>query len=49
LVPSDLAVAPDLEQATPLLIFVAALAGTTLKEPATKTVANAVSATLRNM
>jgi hypothetical protein len=44
-----LVVAPAFEQATPLLTFVAALAGTAVSEAATSTAAPAATRTLRNM
>jgi hypothetical protein len=47
--PLTLVVAPAFEQATPLLIFVAALAGTAVSEAATSVAAPATRRTLRNM
>jgi hypothetical protein len=47
--PLTLVVAPDLEQATPLLTFGAAFAGTAVSEAATSVAAPATRRTLRNM
>jgi hypothetical protein len=44
-----LVVAPDFEQAPPLLTFVAAVAGTAVSEAATSAAVPATTRTLRNM